>query len=89
MHRHVFSNITARVENGSVRLAFYLTTPVFESLPAEGWCSPIRVLRTCEPRFIWGRDYAEYFEPTGASGTERRSGHTGRSCVAARRQGQR
>ena len=62
MRRHVFSQFTVRVKNGGVHLSFYLTTPVFESLHGVWPRTPICIHRTCEPRFTWGRDYAEHFD---------------------------
>ena len=64
MHRHAFSNMKARVEGGSVRLGFYLATPVFKALekaPLSGPI-PIRIHRLNLPDFRWGQDYGEHFD---------------------------
>lgn len=61
MPRHAVGQLKARVENGSVRLAFYLTTPVFEARRSDR-PPTIRVYRKSEPQFRSGRHYAEYFD---------------------------
>lgn len=64
MHHHAFSNLSARVENGGVRLGFYLTTPLFRTLEEVPPSSPIpiRIHRLDLPGFRWGQDYGEYFD---------------------------
>lgn len=62
MYRHVFGQLNARVEDGTVRLAFYLTTPVFSSLKGAQPPSTIRIHRQCESEFTWGQNYAEHFD---------------------------
>lgn len=62
MYKHAFSQLTARVEDGGVRLAFYLTTPVFEARRDNQTISSIRVYRKCAKGFKWGKDYAEHFD---------------------------
>ncbi len=61
MRKHVFSQLTAYVNNGGVHLAFYFTTPVFDSLKGDCPPIPIRIHRKCEPLFRWGQDYSEHF----------------------------
>ena len=62
MHRHAFSQLTARVKSGGVHLGFYFAAPVLKSLVAGQPPPTIRIHRKCEPRFTWGQDYAEYFD---------------------------
>ncbi len=62
MCRHAFSQLTARVEAGGVRLAFYFTTPVFWDRRDNQTIPPIRIQRKCVEGFKWGMDYAEHFD---------------------------
>ena len=62
MYRHVFGQLNARVEDGTVRLAFYLTTPVFSALKDAQLPDTIRIHRQCESEFTWGQHYAEHFD---------------------------
>lgn len=58
----LFAKLTARAEGGGVRLAFYLTTPVFETLASQSDSIVIQIHRKCVTNITWGQDYAEYFD---------------------------
>lgn len=64
MHRHAFSNLKARVEDGGVHLGFYTTTPIFKAREEAKPADPIliRIHRLSLPDFRWGQDYGEHFD---------------------------
>jgi len=67
MPRSVFTQLRARVEDGAVRLTFYLTTPVFESTRGRGKPLAIRIHRKAERRFTFGRNSESYFDGLDAT----------------------
>jgi len=61
MRKYAFTELRARVEDGAVRLAFYLTTSIFESKGGGAGPFPIRIYRSTESSFSFDKDHAEYF----------------------------
>lgn len=62
MARRTFGLLRVRVEDGAAHLSFFLTTPFFESRKRDGTRQIVRIYRKTEPDFIFGQDYAEYFD---------------------------
>ncbi len=62
MHRHVFGQTNARVEEDGVHLTFYLKRPFYRDPPVVSAQPTIRIHRTCEPRYQWVRDAAGHFD---------------------------
>lgn len=62
MQRHVFGQVTARVEDDGVHLAFSLKRPFYRDPPGVSVQPMIRIHRQCEPRYQWVRDAAGHFD---------------------------
>jgi zinc carboxypeptidase len=60
--RKLFTQLRARVQDGAVRLRFYMSTPLFQSISKLKRNVVVRVYRRPEPGFEFGGDYAEYFD---------------------------
>ncbi|MFO7900246.1 MAG: hypothetical protein R6V58_14445 [Planctomycetota bacterium] len=58
--RKLFGRLRASVEEGAVRLRFYMSTPLFHSKRKKNIV--VRIYRRPEPGFVFGQDYAEYFD---------------------------
>jgi len=61
--RKLLVRLHAGSENGNaVRLRFYLSTPLFTAPPAQRAGLVMRIYRRAAPGFVFGEDYAEYFD---------------------------
>jgi hypothetical protein len=60
--RKLLGRFRAGVEEGTVRLRFYMTTPLFTAAEKEKQGIVLRIYRREEPGFTFGEDYAEYFD---------------------------
>jgi len=61
MSRKLLTQLSADVQDGIVRLSAYKSTPAFDGKKTE-YFQYIRIYRKEEPDFIFGEDYAEYFD---------------------------
>jgi hypothetical protein len=69
--RKLLIRLRARVEDGAVRLRFYLATPLFLLPPKEREGIVIRIFRRAEPDFVFGEDYDEYFDGAAPQAADR------------------
>jgi len=62
--RKLLGRLQAQVEDGAVQLRFYMSTPFFRSVSGRKRRPNIviRIFRRAEPGFVFGEDYAEYFD---------------------------
>jgi hypothetical protein len=60
--RKMFQPLRIGAVDGVVRLRFYLSTPLFVEISNKPQDVVIRVYRRTAPEFVFGEDYAEYFD---------------------------